>query len=49
MLWGLIGLLLVAWLVLFFAFHITMWAIHLLLVIAVIMLVIRLFTGRSAA
>jgi hypothetical protein len=48
MLEGLIVLLVVLWLLGFFAFKITAAFIHLLLVIAVIVLVMRLLRGRSS-
>jgi bacteriorhodopsin len=41
--------LLVLWLLGFFAFHVAGGLIHLLLIIAVISLVLHLFRGRSAA
>ncbi len=46
---GLFFVLLVMWLLGFVAFHVAGGLIHLLLVIAVISLVLHLFTGRSAA
>ena len=46
---GLFVILLVMWLMGFFAFHIAGGLIHLLLVIATISLVVHLFRGRSAA
>ena len=45
----LFAILLVMWLLGFFAFHIAGGLIHLLLIIAVISLVMHLFRGRSAA
>ena len=42
-------ILLVLWLLGFFAFHVAGGLIHLLLIIAVIALVVHLFRGRSAA
>lgn len=48
MLWTLFVVLLVLWL-LGFSFHIAGGLIHLLLVVALIVLVINLFTGRSSA
>ena len=42
-------ILLVVWLVGWFAFHIAGGAIHLLLAVALISLVVHLFRGRSAA
>lgn len=41
--------LLVLWLMGFFAFHIAGGLIHILLILAVVSLVVHLFTGRSAA
>jgi hypothetical protein len=41
--------LLVLWLLGFFAFHVAGGLIHLLLIVAVIFLVVHLFRGRSAA
>jgi hypothetical protein len=46
MLWTLAVILLVLWLLGFFAFHVGGSLIHLLLVIAVIVVVVRLLTGR---
>jgi len=43
------AILLVLWLLGFVAFHITVGAIHLLLVIAVVLFVAHLLTGRRAA
>ena len=45
----LFAVLLVLWLLGFFAFHVAGKLIHLLLIIAVISLVIHFFRGRSAA
>jgi Family of unknown function (DUF5670) len=45
----LFAVLLVLWLLGFFAFHVAGGLIHLLLIIAVISLVIHFFRGRSAA
>jgi len=42
-------ILLVMWLMGFFAFHVASGLIHLLLIVAVISLVMHLFRGRSAA
>jgi bacteriorhodopsin len=44
----LFAVLLVLWLLGFFAFHVTSGLIHLLLIVAVISLVIHFFRGRSA-
>jgi hypothetical protein len=41
--------LLVLWMLGFFAFHVASGLIHLLLIVAVIFLVVHLFTGRSTA
>lgn len=46
---GLFGILLVLWLLGFFAFHIAGGLIHILLVIAVIALVMHFVRGRSIA
>ena len=46
--WGVIGaVLLLMWLLGFFAFHVTVGFIHILLVIAVIMILLRLISGRG--
>jgi Family of unknown function (DUF5670) len=42
-------ILLIMWLLGFFAFHVTGGLIHLLLIIGLISLVMHLFSGRSAA
>jgi hypothetical protein len=47
MLWTLAVILLVLWLLGFFAFNVGGGLIHLLLVIAVIVVVVRLLTGRK--
>lgn len=47
MLWTLAVILLVLWLLGFFAFNVGGSLIHLLLVIAVIVVVVRLLTGRK--
>ena len=39
----------IIWLILFFALHLTSLFIHILIVLAVISLVVHLFTGRKAA
>jgi hypothetical protein len=49
MLLTLFAILLVMWLLGFFAFHIAGGLIHILLLVAVISLVLHLFRGRSAA
>ena len=46
---GLFVILLILWLLGFFAFHVAGGLIHLLIILAVISLVIHLFRGRSAA
>jgi hypothetical protein len=38
----------IIWVVLFFAIHITSFAIHIILILAVISLIAHLFTGRKA-
>jgi hypothetical protein len=48
MLWTIFALLLILW-ILGFGFHVAGSLIHLLLVIALIVLVVNLVTGRSAA
>jgi uncharacterized protein DUF5670 len=47
MLWTIVAILLILWLLGFFAFHIAGSLIHLLLVIAVIVVVVRLIQGRK--
>jgi hypothetical protein len=47
MLWTIAVILLVLWLLGFFAFHIAGGLIHILLVIAVIVVLVKLFTGRG--
>ncbi|HEX6564997.1 MAG TPA: lmo0937 family membrane protein [Chthoniobacterales bacterium] len=47
MLWTIIAILVVLWLLGFSVFHIAGGLIHILLVIAVIVLVIKLVTGRG--
>jgi hypothetical protein len=49
MLWGLFVVLIVLWLLGFVAFHAAGGLIHLLLVIAVIVLIYNLVTGRRTA
>jgi hypothetical protein len=46
MLWTIFLVLLVLWLVGFIGFHVVAWYIHILLVIALVVLLIQLFTGR---
>lgn len=48
MLWTLFIILLVLWFIGIIAFHVIGWWVHLLLIFAVIVLIIRLFTGRRA-
>ena len=47
MLWTIAVILLVLWLLGFFAFHVAGGLIHILLVIAVIVVLVKLFTGRG--
>ena len=47
MLWTLVVILVVLWLLGFFAFHITAFFIHVLLVIAVVMILLRVISGRK--
>jgi hypothetical protein len=46
---GIFGVLLIMWLLGFFAFHVAGGLIHILLILAVVSLVVHLLTGRSAA
>ena len=46
MLWTLFVILLIAWLVGLIGFHIVAWYIHVLLVLALVVLVIQLISGR---
>ena len=46
MLWTIAVILLICWVLGFFVFHVSSMLIHLLLVIAVIVVVYRLITGR---
>jgi hypothetical protein len=46
MLWTLFVILLIAWLVGLVGFHIVVWYIHILLVLALVVLIIQLITGR---
>jgi hypothetical protein len=46
MLWTLIVVLLVLWLLGFFAFHVTSGLLHILLVVAVVILIYNLIAGR---
>jgi len=39
----------ILWVVLFFAVHITSFAIHIIIILAIISLIAHLFTGRRAA
>ena len=39
----------ILWVVLFFAVHITSFAIHIVLILAIISLIAHLFTGRKTA
>ena len=47
MLWTIAVILVVLWLLGFFAFHVAGGLIHILLVIAVIVIVVKLVTGRG--
>ncbi len=47
MLWTIAVILLILWVLGFFAFHIAGGLIHILLVIAVIVVLVKLFTGRG--
>jgi Flp pilus assembly protein TadB len=46
MLWTLFVILLIAWLVGLIGFHVVAWYIHLLLILALVVLVIQLISGR---
>lgn len=46
MLWTIFVILLVLWLVGWIGFHVTAWFIHLLLIAAIVVLIIRLISGR---
>jgi hypothetical protein len=46
MLWTIFVILLILWLVGFIGFHVIGWYIHLLLVVALVVLLIQLFSGR---
>jgi Family of unknown function (DUF5670) len=46
MLWTIFVILLVLWLVGFIGFHVVAWYIHVLLLLALVVLVIQLITGR---
>ncbi|MBV8149477.1 MAG: lmo0937 family membrane protein [Candidatus Eremiobacteraeota bacterium] len=48
MLWAIIVLLFIFWLIGFFAVHLGGGLIHLLLVVAVILLIVNLLSGRGA-
>jgi len=48
MLWTLFVILLVAWLIGLVGFHVIAWYIHTLLVVALVVLLIQLITGRRA-
>jgi hypothetical protein len=48
MLWTIFLVLLVLWLVGFIGFHVVAWYIHILLVIALVVLLFQLFSGRRA-
>ncbi|MGA7884157.1 MAG: lmo0937 family membrane protein [Acidobacteriaceae bacterium] len=46
MLWTLFVILLIAWLIGLVGFHILAWYIHILLVLALVVLIIQLISGR---
>ncbi len=46
MLWTLFVILLIAWLLGMIGFHVVAWYIHILLLLALVVLVIQLITGR---
>lgn len=46
MLWTIFIILLILWLVGFVGFHVVAWYIHVLLIVALVVLLIQLFTGR---
>jgi len=46
MLWTLFAILLVAWLIGLIGFHVVAWYIHLLLVVALVVLILQLVSGR---
>ncbi|HEV2741272.1 MAG TPA: lmo0937 family membrane protein [Candidatus Elarobacter sp.] len=48
LIWAIVVVLFVIWLLSFFAFHVTGGFIHILIVIAIILLVYNLVTGRGA-
>lgn len=48
MLWTIFVILLVLWLVGWIGFHVVAWYIHVLLVLALVVLVIQLLSGRRA-
>jgi hypothetical protein len=48
MLWTIFVILLILWLVGWVGFHVVAWYVHLLLVIALVVLVIQLVSGRRA-
>lgn len=47
MFWTLFVILIIAWLVGFIGFHLVAWYIHILLVLALVVLIIRLISGRK--
>jgi Flp pilus assembly protein TadB len=49
MLWTLFVILLIAWLVGLIGFHVIAWYIHILLVLALVVLIIQLISGRRPA
>jgi hypothetical protein len=48
MLWTLFVILLILWAVGFIGFHVVAWYIHLLLLVALVVLILQLFSGRRA-
>ncbi len=48
MLLAVAAILAILWVVLFFAVHITSFAIHIIIILAIISLIAHLFTGRKA-
>ena len=49
MLWTIAVILFVLWILGFGVFHVTLWLIHLLLVLAIITVIVNLVSGRSSA
>lgn len=48
MLWTLFVILLLAWLLGFIGFHVVAWYIHILLIVALVVLVLQLLSGRRS-